>query len=157
MEDIPQNTGGRHHHDCEFCYVGCKGGIKNGTMNTWLRDAHQHNAKFLDKTKVIRVVTRDGKAIGVECIVHYDRKVYIKANEVCICRLFTVSWCSFEKWVEKNIGQTLRFHPVMVVLGFFDRPIRPHQGSYMTALSGVAEDLENDGYGAKLETPVFHL
>ncbi|KAL7315627.1 hypothetical protein PS15m_004820 [Mucor circinelloides] len=157
VADIPQNTGGRAH-ECEFCYTGCRAGIKNGSMNTWLRDANQHNAKFLVKTKVNKVITKNGKAAGVECVVNYDRKVNIKANQVVVSAgsLQSPGVLIRSGLKNKNIGRNLRLHPCSITFGFFDREIRTFQGSIMTAVSGVAESVDNDGYGAKLEVPCLH-
>ncbi|CAO3644663.1 unnamed protein product [Mucor hiemalis] len=157
VADIPQNTGGRAH-SCEYCYCGCKAGIKNGTMNTWLRDAHQHNTKFLEKTKVVRVLTKKGKAVGVECLVNYERKVNIKADQVIVSAgsLQSPGVLLRSGLKNKNIGRNLRLHPCSIAFGFFDHDIRTFEGSIMTAVSGVAENVDNDGYGVKLEVPCLH-
>jgi choline dehydrogenase-like flavoprotein len=157
VTDIAQNTGGKPH-ECGYCYCGCKAGIKNGTMNTWLRDAYQHNAKFLEKTKVIKVVAKKGVATGVECLVNYERKVTIKADQVVVSAgsLQSPGVLMRSGLKNKNIGRNLRLHPCSITFGFFDRPIRTFEGSIMTAVSGVVESIENDGYGAKLEIPCVH-
>ncbi|ORE12056.1 long-chain fatty alcohol dehydrogenase [Rhizopus microsporus var. microsporus] len=154
VSDIPQNTSGRPH-ECNSCYAGCRAGIKNGTMNTWLRDAYQHKARFLEKTKVNKVLIKHGKAVGVECLVNYDKKVRIRASQVVIAggSLQSPGILIRSGLKNKNIGQNLRLHPCTIVVGFFDRKIRTFEGSIMTAVSGVAENLENDGYGCKLEVP----
>jgi glycerol-3-phosphate dehydrogenase len=130
-------------------------GVKNGTMNTWLRDAYQHNAKFLEKTKVIKVVTKKGVATGVECLVNYERKVTIKADQVVVSAgsLQSPGVLMRSGLKNKNIGRNLRLHPCSITFGFFDRPIRTFEGSIVTAVSGV---VEIDGYGAKLEVPQLH-
>lgn len=127
-------------------------------MNTWLRDAHHHNAKFLEKTKVVRVLTKKGKAVGVECLVNYDRKVNIKADQVIVSAgsLQSPGVLLRSGLKNKNIGRHLRLHPCSITFGFFDRDIRTFEGSIMTAVSGVAENVDNDGYGAKLEVPCLH-
>lgn len=127
-------------------------------MNTWLRDAHQHGAKFLEKTKVIRVITKHGKAVGVEALVNYTRKVIIKADQVVVSAgsLQSPGVLLRSGLKNKNIGRHLRLHPCTIAFGFFDRPIRTYEGSIMTAVSNVVENIENDGYGAKLEIPSLH-
>ncbi|KAI9478620.1 MAG: hypothetical protein EXX96DRAFT_253826 [Benjaminiella poitrasii] len=158
VADIPQNTSGRSH-ECEFCYAGCRAGIKNGTMNTWLRDASEHNAKFLVKTKVGHVIIKNGKATGVECLVAYERKVRILADQVVVSAgsLQSPGVLLRSGLKNKNIGRHLKLHPCSITFGFFDQEIRTFQGSIMTAVSGVAENsVENDGYGVKLEVPCLH-
>ncbi|KAG1043008.1 hypothetical protein G6F43_011766 [Rhizopus delemar] len=157
VADIPQNTGGRPH-DCHFCFGGCRAGIKNSTMNSWLRDAHQHGAKFLDKTKVKKVLIEKGRAVGVECLMNYERKVRIKADQVVVSAgsLQSPGVLLRSGLKNKQIGQNLRLHPCTITFGYFDKKIRTFEGSIMTAVSTVAENPENDGYGCKLEIPCVH-
>ncbi|KAI7900781.1 uncharacterized protein BX663DRAFT_516491 [Cokeromyces recurvatus] len=159
VADIPQNTSGRPH-ECEFCFTGCRAGIKNGTVNTWLRDADEHDAKFLVKTKVVRVLIKEGKAIGVECLVNYDRKVRIMANAQVVIAAGSLQSPGIllrSGLKNKNIGRHLKLHPCSITFGFFDHEIRTFEGSIMTAVSTVAENsVEKDGYGVKLEVPCLH-
>ncbi|KAI7888795.1 uncharacterized protein EV154DRAFT_516488 [Mucor mucedo] len=153
VADIPQNVG-NNAHDCGFCFAGCKAGLKNGSMNTWLRDAYEHNAKFMDKTKVNRVLIKGGKVTGVECIAN-DKKFNIKASQVVVAAgsLQSPGVLLRSGLKNKNIGRHLKIHPCTITFGYFDRPIRTFEGSIMTAVSTVSESIKNDGYGAKLEVP----
>lgn len=123
-------------------------------MNTWLRDAHEHNAKFLEKTKVNRVIIKNGRATGVECVIN-DRKVNIKANQVVVSAgsLQSPGVLLRSGLKNKNIGRNLRIHPCSITFGYFDHAVRTFEGSIMTAISTVSESIKNDGYGAKLEVP----
>lgn len=127
-------------------------------MNSWLRDANEHNAKFMEKTKVDRVLIKNGKAVGVECTAHYTRKVNIRANQVVVSAgaLQSPGVLLRSGLKNKNIGRNLRLHPCSIAFGFFDRDIRTHEGSIMTAVSGVSENVDNEGYGVKLEVPCLH-
>ncbi|KAI8149186.1 hypothetical protein BJV82DRAFT_590952 [Fennellomyces sp. T-0311] len=155
--DLHQNTGGQSH-ECGFCYAGCKDGIKNSTMNSWLRDAQAYGAKFLDKTKVTRVVVKDGVATGVECIVGYKDKVTIRADTVVVAAssLQTPNVLKHSGLTNKNIGQHLKLHPCSISFGFFDEDVNCFEGSIMTAVSNVAENVDGEGYGAKIEVPCLH-
>ncbi|OAD80817.1 GMC oxidoreductase, partial [Phycomyces blakesleeanus NRRL 1555(-)] len=156
--DIPQNTGGRAH-DCAFCFTGCKAGVKNGTMNTWLRDAADNNARFISQTKVLRVLTEKGKVTGVECLVNNREVVKVYANTVVVSAgsLQTPGVLLRSGLTNKNIGQNLRLHPCSIVYGFFDHNVDMHSGSIMTAVSNVAENVDGEGYGVKLEVPLTHI
>ncbi|KAI9030948.1 hypothetical protein CLU79DRAFT_732153 [Phycomyces nitens] len=156
--DLAQNTGGKAH-DCGFCYTGCKAGIKNGTMNTWLQDAAQHNAKFITQTKALRVLTEKGKATGVECLVANKEIVKVYANTVVVSAgsLQSPGILLRSGLKNKNIGKNLRLHPCSIIYGFFDHNIDMHTGSIMTALTNVAENVDGQGYGAKLEVPMTHI
>lgn len=126
-------------------------------MNTWLRDAYEYNAKFLEKTKVNRVLIKKGKVTGVECITN-GRIINIKANQVVVAAgsLQSPGVLLRSGLKNKNIGHHLRLHPCSITFGYFDRPIRTFEGSIMTAISTVSENYKNDGYGAKLEVPCLH-
>jgi hypothetical protein len=158
IADIPQNTGGKAHN-CNFCYAGCKGAIKNGTMNTWLRDAYQHNAKFMDKTQVTRVLINNGIVTGVECLPNLGNKaIEIKADQVVVSAgsLQSPGVLLRSGLKNKHIGHHLHLHPCAIAFGYFDKAISTSQGSIMTAVSNVAENVDNEGYGAKLEVPLLH-
>lgn len=136
IADIPQNTDGKQH-TCGWCFAGCKDGVKNGTMNTWLRDAYAHGAKFLDRTKVQRVLVENGKAVGVECVVHYKHPVKVRAKQVVVAAgsLQTPGVLLRSGLTNKNIGRHLHVHPCCITLGFFDHDMDMFNGSIMTAVS----------------------
>ncbi|RCH95195.1 hypothetical protein CU098_001274, partial [Rhizopus stolonifer] len=93
-----------HNGPSNILMAGC---VKNGAMNTWLHDAHQHENE---------------KAVGVECLVHYNQPICIKADRVVVS---AGSLQSPEK------------------VGIF-------KGDLLTCLSNVAENAE-DGYGCNIE------
>ncbi|ORZ12359.1 hypothetical protein BCR42DRAFT_331886 [Absidia repens] len=157
-DNIPQNTGGQRH-PCHWCFTGCKDGIKNGTMNTWLRDAADHGAVFLDRTRVLRVLTKNKKAVGVECLIHNsNQKIRIGADRVVVSAgsLHSPGVLQRSGLTNPNIGRHLRVHPVSFCCGKMDYPVDAWNGSIMTALSNVTENCQGDYYGAKLEVPVLH-
>jgi choline dehydrogenase-like flavoprotein len=127
-------------------------------MNSWLRDAYEHNAKFMEKTKVKRVIIKEGKVQGVEVLADYNRKMTIKADKVVVSggSLQSPGILLRSGLTNKNIGKNLRLHPCSITFGFFDKSIATSQGAIMTAVSGVAENADNEGYGAKLEVPLVH-
>ncbi|KAI8332389.1 hypothetical protein BC941DRAFT_381414 [Chlamydoabsidia padenii] len=158
VEDLHQNTGGQLH-DCGYCYAGCKDGIKHGTMNTWLRDAQDHGARFIDRTKVLRVLIEKNQAVGVEASIHLgqqqQRTIKIYGNTV-VCAagsLQTPGVLLRSGLKNKHIGRHLRLHPCAIAFGFFDDPVDTFEGSIMTAVSTVAENVDGEGYGCKLEVP----
>ncbi|KAI8097303.1 uncharacterized protein BX664DRAFT_326073 [Halteromyces radiatus] len=157
IADLHQNTGGRSH-SCGFCFAGCKDGIKNGTSATWLRDAQQYGAKFIDRTKVLRVLVENNKAVGVEAVIGHEqgqRKVKIYSDTV-VCAagsLQTPGVLQRSGLKNKHIGRHLRIHPSAITYGYFEQPVDTFEGSIMTAVSNVAENVDGEGYGAKLEVP----
>ncbi|KAI8139044.1 GMC oxidoreductase-domain-containing protein [Fennellomyces sp. T-0311] len=151
VADVPQNTSGRSH-ECNHCYYGCKDGVKNGTMNTWLRDAYAHGAKFLDRTRVNCVVVENGKATGVEVFVHgSENKTIVSASRVVISggTMRTPGILLNSGLTNKHIGRNLRIHPCSFVFGVFDEPVNMDYGSILTTVAMVADDV-------RLEVPNVH-
>lgn len=111
-----------------------------------------------DRTKVERVIIENGRAVGVECTAHYEHKAVIRAEQVVVSggSLHTPNILARSGLKNKNIGQHLRLHPCSITFGFFDEDINMFEGSIMTAVSNVVENLDGDGYGAKIEVPCLH-
>ncbi|KAF9960629.1 hypothetical protein BGZ65_011967 [Modicella reniformis] len=155
-KDIPQNTGG-HQHSCGWCGFGCRFGEKQGTMMSFLRDAQNHGAQFMQDTFVDSVLIHKGKAVGI--VGHQNgRKVTVKASKVVVSAgsIHTPVLLRRSGLRNKNIGRNLHLHPVCYVFGKFDEKIDCYQGSIMTALTTVAENTAGQGYGSKIEVPSHH-
>ncbi|KAI8139041.1 hypothetical protein BJV82DRAFT_695995 [Fennellomyces sp. T-0311] len=142
VADAPQNTSGLPH-ECNWCFYGCRDGVKNGTINTWLADAHEHGAKLLDQSEVTQVIIQDGKAIGVDCVVHgnsnsiriYADRVVVSAGSMRTPSLLLNSGLS-----NRHIGSNLRIHPGTYVFGVFDEPINMHQGAISSKVADIGSD-----------------
>ncbi|KAI8584284.1 hypothetical protein K450DRAFT_168598 [Umbelopsis ramanniana AG] len=160
IEDIPQNVG-EHPHECGWCFLGCRYNEKNGSMNTWLRDAREAGAEFVDQCYVDRVLVKKGKAVGVECTIagNKNRKLIVHSKQVVVSAgsLNSPGVLMRSGLKNKNIGKHLHMHPCHLAFGVFpDREINLFQGSIMTALSNISENHDGTYYGAKLEVPVLH-
>ncbi|KAF9114968.1 hypothetical protein BGX27_009296 [Mortierella sp. AM989] len=156
FSNIPQNTG-KQAHSCGWCGFGCRFGEKQGTMMTFLHDAKAHGAQFMHDTFVDRVLISKGKAVGV--VGHQNgHKVTVKADKVVVSAgsIHSPALLKRSGLKNKNIGQNLFLHPVSYVFGKFDEKIECYQGSIMTALTTVAENVDGHGYGAKIEVPSHH-
>ncbi|KAG0210959.1 hypothetical protein BGX28_008667 [Mortierella sp. GBA30] len=155
-KDIPQNTG-YQEHSCGWCGLGCRYGEKQGTMMTFLQDAKNHGAQFMQDTFVERVLTHKGKAVGV---VGYQngRKVTIKANKVVVSAgsIHSPALLQRSGLKNRNIGRNLFLHPVAFIFGKFEQEVNCYEGSIMTALSTVSENTDGHGYGSKIEVPSVH-
>ena len=51
----------------------------------------------------------------------------------------------------KALGKHLRLHPVLVMWGQFDEPVRPWEGMLASTYSDQDADMNGDGYGVKYE------
>ncbi|KAI8997022.1 hypothetical protein BDB01DRAFT_769549 [Pilobolus umbonatus] len=152
VEIIPQNTSGRPHH-CGKCYAGCTSGIKNSIPNTWLKHAATHDAKFLDKTRVTRILIENGRAVGVECKIHDNTVHSYYARRVIVAAGALHTPCLLKKSGLKNshIGSHVWLHPTIVCNSYFNEDLNPAQGSQLTAVSTVARQIDGDYYGIAIE------
>mmetsp|Transcript_95369 Transcript_95369/g.199524 ORF Transcript_95369/g.199524 Transcript_95369/m.199524 type:complete len:863 (-) Transcript_95369:103-2691(-) len=55
-----------------------------------------------------------------------------------------------------HIGKHLHLHPAMMVWGRFDHEVNFFEGAPMTTVSRVVENMDGQGYGAKIWCPNFH-
>ncbi|RHY04202.1 hypothetical protein DYB36_007306 [Aphanomyces astaci] len=121
VEAVPQNTNG-HVHECGFCTLGCPYGEKQGSHVTWLRDAADAGAKFVDGCYVDKVTYVKDAASGVEAtVLNGSVRLVVKAKTVVCCAgsLHTPALLLRSGLSNPNIGRHLRLHPVVTVHGFF--------------------------------------
>lgn len=158
---IAQNSGGHPNHQCGFCYLGCKYGIKQGSVACWLRDAAEKGCQFMDQVKVEQIIHKRGIASGLKCV---DVKT---GNTFTIVgpKKFVVAGGSLQTPVllqksgfrNKHIGKNLKLHPVTCVTGDFgpEYKTEPHLNSIMTSVNTERDDIDGKAHGAKIET-VLH-
>src|SRR5207237_6960943 len=76
---MPRNVRGCDQDGvCGYCGFGCQLGAKQSTLVTWLEDAHAAGARILVETRVERVVSRGGRASGVEAVTRGGKRVSIR-------------------------------------------------------------------------------
>ena len=144
-----------------YSCLGDRYGHKQGVVRTFLQDAQSNGARFLVDTEVEKVIIRDGKAVGVEAV-QYDETgarypIKIKASRVVVSAgsVHTPALLRRSGLKHDEIGQNLYLHPVVPVLGVYDRPMEGWYGPMMSAVSD--EHIQLDGnFGYKLETPPLH-
>ncbi|RHZ03960.1 hypothetical protein DYB31_015115 [Aphanomyces astaci] len=118
VEAVPQNTNG-HVHECGFCTLGCPYGEKQGSHVTWLRDAADAGAKFVDGCYVDKVTYVKDAASGVEAtVLNGSVRLVVKAKTVVCCAgsLHTPALLLRSGLSNPNIGRHLRLHPVKLTL-----------------------------------------
>ncbi|ORY89290.1 long chain fatty alcohol oxidase [Leucosporidium creatinivorum] len=171
---IPQNTAG-HAHECGHCAFGCLYSEKQSGPVCWLRHAASAGAKFLVEAEVERLLfarsstsrsptadtlrdfyptssrkvcigalvrTKDGKG----AILRAKRSVVLSAGTINSPGVLLRSGLK-----NPRIGKNLRLHPVTGVTGFYDEDITPWEGSIMTAVSTVQENIDGSHHGVKIE------
>ncbi|MGZ3638695.1 MAG: GMC family oxidoreductase N-terminal domain-containing protein, partial [Ktedonobacterales bacterium] len=138
---IPRNASDCQQR-CGACGFGCPHGRKQSTMLTFLQDASDRGARVVVRCNVQRVLIEAGRAVGVECTA-LDESSGQRHRIVVRAPLVVVSAGSVESpalllrsgLTNPNIGRHLRLHPVAPMLGYYDDPIKPWQGSLQTVLS----------------------
>ncbi|KAK5110465.1 hypothetical protein LTR62_005816 [Meristemomyces frigidus] len=168
---VPQNTGGKAHN-CGYCTLGCGSCGKKGPSETFLPDAAQAGATFVEGFAVEEVLferntisgdkivsgvkgtwtSRDGNG-GVSGTDRITRTVIIEAPRV-ICSGGTIATpilLQNSGLTNPHIGRHLHLHPVTFVGAIWDEPVRPWEGSILTSVVNEFENLDGQGYGTKLE------
>lgn len=168
---VPQNTGGEEHSD-GFCTRGCRDCGKKGPTVTFLPDAADAGANFMEGFTVKEITfgkttsNGDREVTGVRGIWkgrdanggctslgRPTREVIIKAKRTIISggSLYTPLLLQHSGLKNKHIGRHLRLHPVSMLAAVWDDDIRDWQGPILTSVVSEFENLDGDGYGAKLE------
>ena len=157
---IPRNVQGCA--DCGFCGYGCPFGAKQGTLKTYLQDAHQRGARIIVQAQADRILIEHGTAQGARLTVTSDdgcrhpvtvqaRKVIVAAGAVHTPALLRRSGLS-----NAHIGANLHLHPATVIFSQFAEPVWGWRGAPQTRLSQHFADLDGRGYGVRLETAPIH-
>ncbi|ORY78631.1 hypothetical protein BCR37DRAFT_414939 [Protomyces lactucae-debilis] len=149
---VPQNTGGSKHY-CGHCPHGCRNGDKMGGLITWLSDAKDHGAQFLQDTLVKKVIIESGVAKGA-LVLHNGREITIRAERVIISAgtLNTPCILKASGLHDPEIGRGLKMHPCSFITAHFeDAQTRPHEGGILTTVSLAAFNKDGSGHGAYLE------
>src|SRR5689334_17265570 len=159
LTPIPRNVKGCE--ECGFCNFGCVFGAKQGTLKTYLQDAHERGTCILVNATVNRLLIERGEAVGAELSVQSDgaqHLVTIRAKWVVVAAgsIHTPALLMRSGLSNANIGANLHLHPVTVTYGLFDEPVVGWQGPPMTRLSRQFTNLDGHGYGVRLETAPVH-
>jgi choline dehydrogenase-like flavoprotein len=142
--------------------MGDQTGAKQGTMRTFLQDASDAGAQLLPNTRVDRIVTAAGAAIGVEATyvdpeTQDTYRVTINAPAVVAAAgsLETPALLLRSGIGGPAVGGDLRLHPATLVSGIYDEP----QDSWFgPAMAGIMNEFAeaHDGHGYLIES-VQHL
>ncbi|KAI4184359.1 MAG: hypothetical protein L6R41_004794 [Letrouitia leprolyta] len=168
-KEVPQNTGGNKHY-CGYCTLGCGAAEKQGPVVSWLPDAANAGAKFMEGFEADKVVFEviDGKKTvagvegtwtsrdemgGVSSSKRTIRKVMIKAKRIVVScgTLHSPLLLLRSGLMNPNIGRNLYCHPVTLVTASFPHTINPWEGPILTTLCTQFASLSPSGHGAKIE------
>jgi choline dehydrogenase-like flavoprotein len=141
---------------CGYCCFGCQNGCKQSTMKTFLQDAADAGARFVVGARAERILTRDGRAVGVEATVtHEDGSTTTLSVEAPNVVVAAGAIESPALLLRSGIGgpaagRHLRLHPAALVGGVYEQPIEGWIGQIQSALSDEFRDCEGE-YGFLIE------
>ena len=142
--------------------MGDQTGAKQGTLRTFLQDASDAGAKLLPNTRAERILTENGKAVGVEATytdpqTQQNSRVVIHAPSVVAAAgaLETPGLLLRSGIGGPAVGAELRLHPAGLVSGIYDEPQDPWFGPGMAGVMNEFAEA-HDGYGYLVEC-VQHL
>lgn len=159
VKAVPQNNGTHTNHSCGFCHLGCKWGIKQGSLACWLKDAADHGAEFMDGVRVERIVRdKRGLALGLVCVNTRNGYTFTitgpKKYMLCGGSLQTPVLLQKSGFRNKHIGKHLKLHPISALLCYWGPGVKtdPHYNSIMTSVCLEVDDLDGKAHGVKIET-----
>ncbi|KAF9883364.1 hypothetical protein FE257_003531 [Aspergillus nanangensis] len=167
---VPQNTGG-HPHYCGHCTMGCHSTGKKGPTESWLADAANAGATFVEGFRADKVLfneknggrvasgvegtwTSRDSYLGLSSEGAIKRKVIIKAKKVVVsCGSLQSPLLLLRSGLKNSqIGRNLYLHPVIVAGAVFDEDFRSWEGACLTTVVNDFENLDGKGHGVKIET-----
>src|SRR6202162_2831566 len=160
---MPRNVQGcTQDAACGYCGYGCQIGAKQSTLKTYLLDAYRRRARIVVNCTVDRVLIEDGQAVGVRATVRqaempaFTLIVRSRAVVAAAGAIGTPALLQRSGVRSPAVGQSLRLHPGVAVLGVFDETLRPWEGSLQAVYSDQWINLDGQYHGVKLESGPMH-
>ncbi|MEL6537824.1 MAG: FAD-dependent oxidoreductase [Bacteroidota bacterium] len=164
-ELIPRNEVGLGKEDFKGIGYSCSGdryGHKQGTVQTYLRDALKAGARILPRTYIDRITHQGGHttgAVGKTMAKAEWKPLTIKAKKVVVAAgsIYTPVILSKSGLSHKHLGKHLYFHPTVAVSALYPTVTDPAWfGPMMSVVNNHFTKLDGN-YGFKLETPPAHV
>jgi choline dehydrogenase-like flavoprotein len=139
--------------DCGHCGYGCRIGAKQSTMRTYLEDACRNGAEILVACEGRRLEVAGGRvtAVVAKCGPH---QITIRAPVVALAggSLLSPALLLRSGIGGSEVGKHLALHPVAVVAGEYEEPIRHWSGVPQSVVSEAFNDIR-PGFGFRIECP----
>jgi len=164
---IPRNEKGlndsdQHFRSLGYSTLGDANGIKQGTLNTYLRTAAAHGARLLPDTRVEHVTIVGGRATGAEAM-HTTPdgrrvRIVVRARRVVVAggAIQTPALLLRSGLRHPHLGRHLHLHPTVPVAAHYPWPMHSWHGPSMSVVNDTYTQLHGTNFGAKLETPPTH-
>ena len=164
---IPRNEKGLvdndlHYQGLGFSTLGDAHGIKQGTLNTYLRTAAAHGARLLPDTRAERVTVVGGRATGAEAV-HTTAdgrvvRITVRAQRVVVAAgaIQTPTLLLRSGLRHPHLGRHLHLHPTVVVAAHYPQAMHSWHGPSMSVVNDTYTRLQGTNFGVKLETPPTH-
>jgi len=135
---------------------------KQGTLQTYLKDAAIHGARIMAHCQVNRLLVSGGKVVGAEAVYQPPgqaaQPLTIKAQKVVLAAgaLHTPALLMRSGLQHEHLGRHLYLHPTVAISGHYPGQQHPAwHGPMMSTVNNTFTRLDGN-YGAKLETPPAH-
>jgi len=151
-----------HFQGLGYSSLGDAHGIKQGTLNTYLRTAFEQGARILPTTNVERVTTAAGQATGAQAThtTTDGRQVRITVRARCVVvaggAVQTPALLLRSGLRHPHLGQHLHLHPTVIVSARYPQAMHSWHGPSMSIVNDTYTRLHGTNYGVKLETPPTH-
>ncbi|MGH2922614.1 MAG: FAD-dependent oxidoreductase [Solirubrobacterales bacterium] len=168
FETIDRNADPERYSPETAAYLGFgdQSGSKQSADRTWLADAQERGARFLTRTRALRVLTDGGRASGVEAVYQpldalglpsgEGTRVTVRAPRVVVAcgALESPALLRRSEIGGPAVGDFLRLHPSSVVGALYGSDQEAWWGAPQAGL--VAEFADTgDGYGFLIETAQY--
>lgn len=143
-----------------YVHFGDQTGGKQGTMKTFLQDAHDHGATIVARCRADRVIVERGRAVGVAAtwIAADGRtsKLTVRAPQVVVaCGALESPALLLRSGIGgPACGKYLRLHPGGAISGLYAELQNGWWGAPQSGLSDSFANLE-DGHGFLIECPAY--
>ena len=139
--------------DCGHCGVGCRLAAKQSTMRTYLVDACRDGAEIITGCEAQRIEVANRRVTGVRAQVG-GGEIRVRAALVALAggSLLSPAVLLRSGLGGEHVGRHLALHPVAVVAGEYDEPMRHWRGVPQSVVSDAFNDLTT-GYGFRIECP----
>jgi choline dehydrogenase-like flavoprotein len=131
---------------------GDQSGAKLSTERTWLRDAAEHDAEVLVRTRAQVVLVDRGRAAGVRCVTEAGAAVTVRAPRVVVaCGALESPALLLRSGIGgPAVGHYLRLHPSLALFGSYATDQQAWWGAPHAGLSHEFADVR-DGHGFLIE------